>query len=470
MQKVALHNLGCKVNSYELDVIGQKLEEKGYSIVPFDEKADVYIINTCTVTNIADRKSRQMLHQAKKRNPEAVVVAVGCYVQTGKEQVLQDAGIDLAIGNNKKKDLVEILEAYLADKADTGCVDKTMYDTSVIDINATYDYEEMQLTHTAEHTRAYIKVQDGCNQFCSYCIIPFARGRVRSRHLDNIRKEVEGLAKAGYKEIVLTGIHISSYGIDFEDDAWAEGKCVEKPQSRERHDYSGAGKLLDLVERIHDISGIERIRLGSLEPRIVTQESAKRLAALPKICPHFHLSLQSGCDETLKRMNRKYSTVQFRGSVQALRDAFDNPAITTDVIVGFPGETEEEFGQTVQYLEELSLYEMHIFKYSVRKGTRAAVMKGQLTEVIKTKRSAVLLGMEARKSKEYRSQFVDKRVAVLFEEEKEVCGKTYMIGHTREYVKVALPLESVSRDVNLTNHIIEVEVKDFLTDDILLAR
>ena len=464
MRKVALHNLGCKVNSYELDVIGQKLEEKGYKIVPFDEKADIYVINTCTVTNMADRKSRQMLHQAKKRNPEAIVVAVGCYVQTGMEQVLQDAGIDLAVGNNKKKDLVEILEAYLEDREGACNFDKTMNDTSVIDINATFDYEEMQLTHTAEHTRAYIKVQDGCNQFCSYCIIPYARGRVRSRHLDSIRQEITGLAKAGYKEIVLTGIHISSYGIDFEDEAWAKGQCVDKPQVNERKDYSGAGKLLDLIERIHDIEGIERIRIGSLEPRIVTAESAKRLAALPKLCPHFHLSLQSGCDETLKRMNRRYDTAQFKASVQALRDAFGNPAITTDVIVGFPAETEEEFAQTVNYLEEISLYEMHIFKYSMRKGTRAAAMKEQVLEAVKTRRSAVLLDMEARKSKEYRSQFVDSVVKVLFEENKEMNGRTYMIGHTREYVKVA-----VETSQNLTNQILEVQIKEFLEDDILLG-
>ena len=464
MRKVALHNLGCKVNSYELDVIGQKLEEKGYIIVPFDETADIYIINTCTVTNMADRKSRQMLHQAKKRNPEAIVVAVGCYVQTGMEQVLLDAGIDLAVGNNKKKDLVEILEAYLADKDGEGTFSKTMNDTSVIDINATFDYEEMQLTHTAEHTRAYIKVQDGCNQFCSYCIIPYARGRVRSRHLDSIRQEITGLAKAGYKEIVLTGIHISSYGIDFEDEAWAQGQCVDKPQVNERKDYSGASKLLDLIERIHDIEGIERIRIGSLEPRIVTAESAKRLAALSKLCPHFHLSLQSGCDETLKRMNRRYNTAQFKASVQALRDAFGNPAITTDVIVGFPAETEEEFAQTVNYLEEISLYEMHIFKYSMRKGTRAAAMKEQVLEAVKTRRSAVLLDMEARKSKEYRSQFVGSTVKVLFEENKEIKGRTYMIGHTREYVKVA-----VETSQNLTNQIWEVQIEAFLEDEILLG-
>ena len=462
MQRVALHNLGCKVNSYELDVIGQKLEEKGYEIVPFDEKADVYIINTCTVTNMADRKSRQMLHQAKKRNPQAVVVAVGCYVQTGMEQVLQDAGIDLAIGNNKKKELVEILEAFLADRAENNRVDKTMNDTSVININAVYEYEEMQLTRTAEHTRAYIKVQDGCNQFCSYCIIPFARGRVRSRHLDSIRREITGLAKAGYKEIVLTGIHISSYGIDFEDEAWAQGQCIDKLRSDERKDYSGESKLLDLIERIHDIEGIERIRIGSLEPRIVTAESAKRLAALPKLCPHFHLSLQSGCDDTLKRMNRRYDTAQFRESVQALRDAFGNPAITTDVIVGFPAETEEEFAETVKYLEEISLYEMHIFKYSMRKGTRAAAMKEQVPEAVKTKRSGVLLEMEARKSREYRSKFINSTVSVLFEESKEIGGSTYIIGHTREYVKVAVETEG-----NLTNQLLPVQIISFLEDDIL---
>ncbi len=464
MQKIALHNLGCKVNSYELDVIGQKLSEKGYLLVPFDEQADVYIINTCTVTNIADRKSRQMLHQAKKRNPEAVVVAVGCYVQTGKEQVLKDAGIDLVVGNNRKKDLVEILEAYLADQAAEKQFSKTMNDTSVIDINATFDYEEMQLSHTTEHTRAYIKIQDGCNQFCSYCIIPFARGRVRSRKLESIREEIEGLAAAGYKEIVLTGIHISSYGIDFEDDAWALGKSEPKPQSAERHDYSGTGKLIDLVERIHFIPGIERIRIGSLEPRIVTMENALRLAALPKLCPHFHLSLQSGCDATLKRMNRRYTAEQYKASVEALRKAFDHPAVTTDVIVGFPGETEEEFRATADYLEALSLYEMHIFKYSIRKGTVAAAMKGQLTEAVKTKRSAVLLDMEARKSKEYRARLLGKKAAVLMEEQKVIDGHTYMLGHTGEYVKVA-----VETNKDLSNQILEVQVTDFLRDDIMLG-
>lgn len=465
MQRVALQNLGCKVNAYELDVIAQQLKDKGFEIVPFDQEADVYIINTCTVTNIADRKSRQMLHQAKKRNPQAIVVAMGCYVQTGMEQVLEDAGIDLAVGNNKKKELVEILESYLADRAGEKAYTKTMNDTSVIDINATYEYEEMQLTHTAEHTRAYIKVQDGCNQFCTYCIIPFARGRVRSRHLESIRQEITGLAAAGYKEIVLTGIHISSYGIDFEDGPWKEGKCVDKPQSPGRHDYSGASKLLELIERIHDIPGIERIRIGSLEPRIVTRENASRLAALPKLCPHFHLSLQSGCDSVLKRMNRKYTSAQFKESVEALRAAFDNPAITTDVIVGFPGENPEEFENTKEYLEDISLYEMHIFKYSMRKGTVAAGMKEQVLEAVKTKRSGILLEMEARKSKEYRQQFLGKTVSVLFEESKEIDGRTYMIGHTREYVKVAV--ETLQ---DYSNRIFEVKTEAFLMDDILVGR
>lgn len=468
MRTVALQNLGCKVNSYEMDVIAQNLKDRGFKIVPFHEKANIYIINTCTVTNIADRKSRQMLHQAKKRNPDAVVVAAGCYVQTGTEQVLNDAGIDLAIGNNKKKDLVDILEAFLQEKSAATepdfVPDKTMNDTSVIDINATFEYEEMRLTHTAEHTRAYIKVQDGCNQFCTYCIIPFARGRVRSRSLDSILAEVTGLAQAGYKEIVLTGIHISSYGIDFEDEPWAEGKCVEKEQTKERHDYSGSTKLIDLIERIHDIEGIERIRIGSLEPRIVTRENAFRLAALKKICPHFHLSLQSGCDSVLKRMNRKYTSAEFRESVGFLREAFVNPAITTDVIVGFPGETDEEFTETKEYLDDISLYEMHIFKYSMRKGTVAATRKDQVPEPIKGVRSNVLLSMELEKSKAFRARFVGSTQDVLFEEQKVIGGKSYMLGHTREYVKVAIACEN-----DLSNQILKVALTGFLQDDILIG-
>lgn len=459
MKNVALHNLGCKVNSYEIEVMQQMLQEKGYNIVPFDEMADIYIVNTCTVTNIADRKSRQMLHRAKQKNPNAIVVAVGCYVQTGKENVEKDACIDLAIGNNRKKDIATILEEYLKEH------DKTLHDTTVIDINNTYEYEEVTLHQTAEHTRAYIKIQDGCNQFCSYCVIPYARGRVRSRHAEDIMAEIQGMAEAGYREIVLTGIHISSYGIDFDEEEWQHGHSVEVHRSaEERRDYSGQSKLIDLVEKIHDIPGIDRIRLGSLEPRIVTEETAKRLAALPKICPHFHLSLQSGCDETLKRMNRHYTAGEYFQSVEYLRAAFDHPAITTDVIVGFAGETEEEFAQTKEFLEKIKFYEMHIFKYSKRAGTRAAVMPNQVPDQIKTVRSNELLSMERRQSREFRERYLGKTVEILLEENKEVAGKVYSLGHTKDYVRVAVPVSDAQ-----SNTLLNVKVLDFLTDEILLA-
>lgn len=398
MKNVALHNLGCKVNSYELDVVQQMLQENGYKIVPFDQKADIYIVNTCTVTNIADRKSRQMLHRAKARNPQAIVVAVGCYVQTDKEIVEKDECIDLAIGNNRKKDLVSILEEYLRERGLLALqeekVDKTLHNTTILDLNNTYEYEEMTLKKTAEHTRAYIKIQDGCNQFCTYCIIPYARGRVRSRHYEDIRREIEGLVKVGYQEIVLTGIHISSYGIDFEEEAWKQGSSKEVLKTEGRHDYSGNSKLMDLIEKLHDIEGIRRIRIGSLEPRIVTEDFAKRLSALPKICPHFHLSLQSGCDATLKRMNRHYTAEEYLQSVEMLRKYFERPAITTDVIVGFAQETEEEFLETKAFLEKISFYEMHIFKYSKRKGTIAAGLPGQVPDEVKTIRSNILLELE----------------------------------------------------------------------------
>ena len=347
MKSVALHNLGCKVNGYEMDVMQQMLQECGYKIVPFDETADIYIVNTCTVTNIADRKSRQMLHRAKKRNPGAVVVAVGCYVQTTENAAEQDDAIDLAIGNNRKKDLVSILEEYLNNRE---CSE------TVIDINHTDEYEEMMLTRTAEHTRAYIKIQDGCNQFCSYCIIPYARGRVRSRREEDILREVRGIVAAGYQEIVLTGIHISSYGMD-----------------------RGDPQLLTLLSKLNEIEGLMRIRLGSLEPRIVTEEFVARISAMPKICPHFHLSLQSGCDTVLNRMNRHYTSGEYFRTTEIIRKYYPNPAITTDVIVGFPGETEEEFRLTEQFVQDVNIYEIHIFKYSKRKGTRAAAMDGQIT-------------------------------------------------------------------------------------------
>ena len=439
MKKVALHNLGCKVNSYEIDVMQQMLQKNGYQIVEFEQKADIYIVNTCSVTSIADRKSRQMLHKAKKNNPDSIVVAVGCYVQTGTEDILKDEGIDLAIGNNKKKDLVNILEQFLREKG-MHTEDKTLHDTTIIDINHTKEYEEMTLEQTAEHTRAYIKIQDGCNQFCTYCIIPYARGRVRSRKKEDIISEIKGLVKRGYKEVVLTGIHISSYGTDF-----------------------GQAGLLDLVRSIQEIEGLQRIRLGSLEPRIVTEEFAAGLSKLSKVCPHFHLSLQSGSLNTLKRMNRHYAPGEYLKGVEELRKAFINPAITTDVIVGFPGETEEEFEETREFLENIRLYEMHIFKYSIRKGTIAAKMPDQVPDQIKAKRSDILLEMEERLSREYREIYIGQEVAVLFEEEKTILGESYQIGHTSQYVKVAY-----KTDKNLSNQIVSGKVTKLLTNDILL--
>lgn len=495
MKSVALHNLGCKVNSYEIEVMQQMLQEKGYTIVPFDEIADIYIVNTCTVTNIADRKSRQMLHRAKQKNPNALVVAVGCYVQTGREDVEQDPCIDLAIGNNRKKDLAVILEEYLEEAVETDAVaegcdgangqsdigdekkytgtageihkDKTLHDTTVIDINHTAEYEEMTLKQTAEHTRAYIKIQDGCNQFCSYCVIPYARGRVRSRRAEDIIREITGMAKNGYREIVLTGIHISSYGIDFDEEAWNRGESVSVlKEDEERRDYSGSSKLIDLLERIHDIEGIERIRIGSLEPRIVTEETAARMAALPKLCPHFHLSLQSGCDATLRRMNRKYTSEEYAESVALLRKVFEHPAITTDVIVGFPGETEEEFAQTVGFLDRIQFFEMHIFKYSKRAGTRAAVMPHQVPDQVKTARSAELLAMEKEQSKQFRAHYLGQEAEVLLEETKEIDGTQYLLGHTRDYVKVAVPLAE-NEGKAITNTVVHGIVEGFVSDEIL---
>ena len=430
MKTVAYHNLGCKVNSYEMDAMLQSLKQRGYKIVPFEEKADIYIVNTCTVTNIADRKSRQMLHKAKKTNPEGIVVAVGCYVQSDTEAVQADASVDLMIGNNKKRDLVEILENYF-DGVEQECV---------IDINHTLEYEEMKLTATAEHTRAYIKIQDGCNQFCTYCMIPYARGRVRSRKKEDIVEEIRGLVSAGYKEFVLTGIHISSYG---------------------------DGSLLELIEAIDAIEGVARIRLGSLEPRIVTAEFADRLAKLKHICPHFHLSLQSGCESVLKRMNRHYTPTEYIEGVKRLRAAFDHPAITTDVIVGFPGETDEEFAQTVAFVKEVNFYEMHIFKYSKRKGTKAAVMPNQVPEDIKTKRSAILQEIECTDSEKFRAYYIGKEVEVLFEEEKEIGGIKYFIGHTREYVKVAVDCKTIY-DRDFENKLIRGKIVAFTAPEVLL--
>lgn len=432
MKKAALHNLGCKVNAYETEAMQHLLEEAGYEIVPFTQKADVYVINTCSVTNMADRKSRQMLHKAKKNNPDSIVVAAGCYVQTSEKEVLNDLSVDIVIGNDRKHDLVRLLEEYSMDSVND----------TVDDINdGKHDFEELFIDQTKEHTRAFIKVQDGCNQFCSYCIIPYARGRVRSRRFENVIAEVERLAANGFKEVVLTGIHLSSYGVDFEE----------------------ATGLLELIQAVNAVKGIERIRLGSLEPKIVTEHFASELSKLDKICPHFHLSLQSGCDATLKRMNRKYTTKEYERGCELLRKYFVHPAITTDVIVGFPGETEEEFEQTKAYLEHIHFYEMHIFKYSKRKGTRAAVMPDQIDEQIKAARSEKLIALGHDMSKEFRKFYIGKNEEVLFEEKAVIGDKEYFVGYTKEYVKVAK-----KTDENLENQIVSGCISGMLTDEILL--
>ena len=446
MKKAALHNLGCKVNAYETEAMQQLLEEAGYEIVSFHEKADVYVINTCSVTNMADRKSRQMLHRAKKMNPDAAVVAAGCYVQTKEEEAKQDLAIDILIGNNQKNELVHRLDEFFAEREEANAENaQKESDTNhqnkveaVVDINHEPQcFEEMSLTKTSEHTRAFVKVQDGCNQFCSYCIIPYARGRVRSRNIESVLKEIRGLAKMGYQEVALAGIHLSSYGVDCEE------------------------SLLHLIQEIHKIDGIRRIRLGSLEPQIVTEEFARELSSLEKICPHFHLSLQSGCDATLKRMNRKYTAAQYEKGCRLLRKYFTHPAITTDVIVGFPGETEEEFETTKAFLEKIHFYEMHIFKYSKRQGTRAAVMENQVPEEIKTKRSAELIALSERMSNEFRSYYLGREEEVLFEEPAEINGKTMYVGYTKEYVKVA-----TESDESLENVMRRGRIDYALTDEI----
>lgn len=430
MKKAALHNLGCKVNAYETEAMQEMLEQNGYEIVPFKEGADVYVINTCTVTNMADRKSRQMLHRARKMNPDAVVVAAGCYVQAQEGEI--DPCIDIVIGNNKKKELIQILEAYWQKKEEEQEA-ILPFRKEVIDINHTSDYEELHLSRTTEHTRAYIKVQDGCNQFCSYCIIPYARGRVRSRDRQDVVDEVTTLAKAGYKEVVLTGIHLSSYGVDTGDD------------------------LLSLILAIHEVEGIERIRLGSLEPRIITEEFTKTISALPKMCPHFHLSLQSGSNATLKRMNRRYTAEEYYEKCLLLRKYFKHPALTTDVIVGFPGETEEEFEQSRAFVDKVDFYETHIFKYSKRQGTKAARMEHQVPEEVKTARSNVLLVLNEKKQKAFEEAFIGTTAEVLMEEEILRDGEIYQVGHTKEYVKVALKTRE-----DLSNQIVNVVIENHL--------
>lgn len=432
MMTAALHNLGCKVNSYETDVMQQLLVDAGYTIVDFNQPADVYIINTCTVTNMADRKSRQMLHKAKAQNENAIVVAVGCYAQAAGEALLEDVAVDIVVGNNRKKDIVRILEEYKKEHSVTD---------ALIDINHTSEYETLTLQKTSEHTRAYIKIQDGCNQFCAYCIIPYARGRVRSRNMEDIEAEVKALAHMGYKEVVLTGIHISSYGID-----------LEKVD------------LLSLLETLNKIEGLERIRLGSLEPRIITEEFVSRICTMKKICPHFHLSMQSGCDATLKRMNRHYTCGEYYEKCEILRKHYDRVAITTDVIVGFPQESEEEFQESRSFVEKVKFYETHIFKYSKREGTNAAKMQGQIPEPEKTRRSGILIELGRKHKKEFLEYYLGKEIEILIEEEISLEGKTVQVGHTREYMKAVVETEE-----KLHNQIVRAKVTGIYQGEMLLT-
>ena len=433
-KKVALHNLGCKVNAYEVEAMQQLLENAGYEIVPFGEGAEVYVINTCTVTNIADRKSRQMLHKAKKMNPDAIVVATGCYAQADTERLKEDLSVDLILGNNQKRQIVEALEEYEKEHAKQ---------VQVIEINHTKEYEELSIASTAEHVRAYIKVQDGCNQFCTYCIIPFARGRVRSRKIEDVLREVETLAAKGYREVVLTGIHLSSYGMDF--------------QKEERE------SLLTLIQEVSKVDGIERIRLGSLEPRIITEEFLEGIVATGKVCPHFHLSLQSGCDKTLKNMNRRYSATEYAEKCALIRKYYQAPALTTDVIVGFPQETEEDFEMSYEFVKDIHFYETHIFKYSRRHGTKAAAMEGQLTEAKKAERSDKMLKLHEIRAREYEEAMIGKELEILLEEEIEIDGEAWYVGHSREYVRAVI----AKTDVHKVNDLVTVKAVGFAKDHIL---
>lgn len=430
-KKAAFLTLGCKVNSYETNAMEKLFEEAGYKIVPFSEKANVYVINTCTVTNMADRKSRQMLHRAKKKNPEAVIVAAGCYVQAARETIEEDLSIDIIVGNNEKSQIVNLVEQFEQSRKTVKVISED---------NQKWEYEEMQIASTGDKTRAYIKIQDGCNQYCSYCIIPYARGRVRSRSEKDVIAEVENLVKQGYKEIVLTGIHLSSYGVDEENKDFV--KLQGKP-------------LLHLIEMLHTLDGLQRIRLGSLEPRIISEEFVKKLASFEKICPHFHLSLQSGCDATLKRMNRRYTTKEYYSKCELLRTYFSHPAITTDVIVGFPGETEEEFAETKRFLEQVSFAQMHIFKYSVRKGTVAEKMEKQVAEEVKHKRSEELLALEQKLEEKYQTNFMNQKEEILLEEIVSVDGKEYYTGHTKRYLKCLVPVGKTMKSNDLVRVLIE---------------
>ena len=439
---VAFLSLGCKVNAYETEAMRGMFETAGYDIVDFKDTADVYVVNTCTVTNIADRKSRQMLHQAKKRNPEAIIAAVGCYVQAAEKVLLSDHAVDLVVGNNKKSDIVAMV-----DKCRIGKNKEEL----VVDISEEKDYEELNVITTMEKTRTFIKIQDGCNRFCSYCIIPYVRGRVRSRKEDEILKEITELVKKGYKEIVLTGIHISSYGTD--------QKAIQETERKEQKQ-----PLVSLITKIASVVGVERIRLGSLEPRIITEEFLEEIALIKQFCPHFHLSLQSGSDSVLKRMNRKYTAQEYYNRVVLIKRYFELPSITTDVIVGFPGETSEEFAETLEFAKKIGFSHIHVFKYSKRAGTKAAEMPDQIPEEIKHRRSNELIALSMNMAKEYKIHFMGRIEKILFEEEIQVDGAIYQVGHNERYLKLA-----VQTDIDLANQVHQAKICNNLSEEIMLC-
>lgn len=447
MKTVAFHNLGCKVNTYEIEMMQQNARKAGWEIVEFTQKADVYVINTCSVTNIADRKSRQMLHKAKKTNPEAIVVAVGCYAQTDTKGALSDEAVDLVIGNNHKEKLIDIINEYEKSHEKKAVVD---------DISSPIKYEDYSIDGSSERTRVDIKIQDGCDQFCTFCIIPFARGRIRSRDQKDVIDEIKRLADAGYKEIVLTGIHLSSYGLDLHDKITSYNLVANE-------DYTNFD-LIDVIKKVSDIDGIKRIRLGSLEPRVITRQFLESISAIDKVCPHFHLSLQSGCDETLKRMNRRYTANEYAAGVKLIREYYEHPAITTDIIVGFPGETEEEFQKTISFVESIDFYETHIFKYSRRHGTVADTMPGQLTEKVKAQRSDELEKINKIHMKRFMSAVVGKKEEILTEEQTKIDNRTYTLGHTKNYIMMAV------EGAYEKNLIIEGTVTGFLQNDIMLLK
>ena len=432
MKKVAFHNLGCKVNSYETEYVQQQFEKKGYEIVQFGQKADIYVINTCTVTNIADRKSRQMLHRAKKINPDAIVCALGCYVQTDTEGALRDEAIDILIGNNKKADTLEIVEKYMLEHPEKNA-------DNVLNLTVRQPYESMLLEGSLEHTRVSVKIQDGCNQFCSYCAIPYARGRIRSRDLCEIQKEIENLSEKGFEEIVLTGIHLSSYGLDI------------KGQNSNYNDAAASGEytnreLLEVIKEIGRIPGIKRIRLGSLEPRVITEEFLLGLKEIENFCPHFHLSLQSGCDSVLKRMNRHYTAEEFLEKIRLIRKYFEDAAIMTDVIVGFPKESDEEFEICRDFLNKADFYRVHVFKYSKRAGTVAAAMDGQIDEQVKEERSDKLIADNTLRERDFIKGHIGKKVSVLLEDEETIDGIKYRMGYTKNYIRCAVRSEDCDLD------------------------